>query len=133
MLESGDDEEYANFDENYSFIIPKGCHWNEVRNVSENVGQAIVNAMSGIERANPEYLSGVFSSFDDANWTDKNKLSDERLKNLLEHMSELKVGNNTVTKLSKGEVVSMEVMVKVCKALDCDIGDVMEFLPEDKK
>lgn len=39
----------------------------------------------------------------------------------------------SVTKLSKGEVVSMEVMVKVCKALDCDIGDVMEFLPEDKK
>lgn len=94
LLESGGDEEYANFEENYSFIIPKGCHWNDVRNVSENVGQAIVNAMSGIERANPEYLSGVFSSFDDANWTDKNKLSDERLKNLLEHMSELKVGNN---------------------------------------
>ena len=94
LLESGGDEEYANFDENYSFIISKGCHWNDVRNVSQNVGQAIVNAMSGIERANPEYLSGVFSSFDDANWTDKNKLSDERLKNLLEHMSELKVGNN---------------------------------------
>lgn len=75
-------------------IIPKGCHWNDVRNVTQNVGQAIVKAMSGIERANPDYLSGVFSSFDDANWTDKNKLSDERLKNLIEHMSELKVGNN---------------------------------------
>lgn len=58
------------------------------------MGQAIVNAMSGIERANPEYLSGVFSSFDNASRTDKSKLSDERLKNLIEHMSELKVGNN---------------------------------------
>lgn len=94
LKESGGDEEYASFDENYSFVIPKGCHWNVVRNVTQNVGQAIVKAMSGIERANPEYLSGVFSSFDDANWTDKNKLSDERLKNLIEHMSELKVGNN---------------------------------------
>ena len=94
MKESGGDEEYASFDENYSFVIPKGCHWNDVRNVTQNVGQAIVKAMSGIERANPDYLSGVFSSFDDANWTDKNKLSDERLKNLIEHMSELKVGNN---------------------------------------
>lgn len=94
LRESGGDEEFASFDENYSFKIPKGCHWNDVRNVSQNVGQAIVNAMSGIERANPEYLSGVFSSFDDANWTDKSKLSDERLKNLIEHMSELKVGNN---------------------------------------
>lgn len=94
LKESGGDEEFASFDENYSFVIPKGCHWNDVRNVTQNVGQAIVKAMSGIERANPEYLSGVFSSFDDANWTDKNKLSDERLKNLIEHMSELKVGNN---------------------------------------
>ena len=94
LKESGGDEEYASFDENYSFVIPKGCHWNDVRNVTQNVGQTIVKAMSGIERANPDYLSGVFSSFDDANWTDKNKLSDERLKNLIEHMSELKVGNN---------------------------------------
>jgi type I restriction enzyme M protein len=94
LKESGGDEEYASFDENYSFVIPKGCHWNDVRNVSHNVGQAIVKAMSGIERANPEYLSGVFSSFDDATWTDKNKLDDARLKNLIEHMSELKVGNN---------------------------------------
>lgn len=94
LKESGGDEEYASFDENYSFVIPKGCHWNDVRNVTQNVGQAIVKAMSGIESANPDYLSGVFSSFDDANWTDKNKLSDERLKNLIEHMSELKVGNN---------------------------------------
>lgn len=94
LKESGGDEEYASFDENYSFVIPKGCHWNDVRNVTQNVGQAIVKAMSGIERANPDYLFGVFSSFDDANWTDKNKLSDERLKNLIDHMSELKVGNN---------------------------------------
>lgn len=93
LIESGGDEEFANFEENYSFVIPEGCHWNDVRNVSQNVGQAIVKAMSGIERANPEYLSGVFSSFDDATWTDKNKLSDERLKDLIEHMSELKVGN----------------------------------------
>lgn len=35
----------------------------------------------------------MFSSFDDANWTDKNKLSDERLRDLVEHMSKLKVGN----------------------------------------
>lgn len=65
----------------------------DVRTQSENVGAAIVNAMIGIERANPDTLSGLFSSFDDANWTDKNKLSDERLKDLIEHMSRLKVGN----------------------------------------
>ncbi len=90
---SGGDEEYASFQENHSFVIPEGCHWNDVRVVSTNVGKAIVNAMNGIERANPETLSTVFSSFDDATWTDKTKLTDERLKDLVEHMSKLKVGN----------------------------------------
>ncbi len=94
LKESGGDAEFADFDENHSFIIPDGCHWTDVRNVSVNVGTAIVNAMSGIERANPDTLSGVFSSFDDANWTDKSKLSDDRLKDLIEHMSSIKVGNN---------------------------------------
>lgn len=86
-------DEASMFEEQHSFIIPEGCHWNDVRNISQNVGMAIVNAMSGIERANPDTLSGVFSAFDDATWTDKAKLSDDRLKNLIEHMSSIKVGN----------------------------------------
>lgn len=94
LEESDGDVEYASFPENHSFVIPDGCHWNDVREVSENVGTAIVNAMYGIERANPDRLSGVFSSFDDATWTDKTKLSDERLKDLVEHMSKIRVGNN---------------------------------------
>ena len=93
LEESGGDKEYASFPENHSFIIPDGCHWSDVREKSENAGKAIVDAMVGIERANPDTLFGVFSSFDDANWTDKNKLSDERLKDLVEHMSKIKVGN----------------------------------------
>lgn len=91
--ESGGDEEYASFDENHSFVIPNECHWIDIRNASKDVGKRIVKAMNGIERANPETLSGVFSSFDDVTWTDKTKLTDERLKDLIEHMSKLKVGN----------------------------------------
>lgn len=34
----------------------------------------------------------------------------------------------SITKLSKGETVSMEVLMKVCKALRCDVGDIMEFV-----
>ena len=93
LEESGGDEEFASFDENHSFVIPDGCHWIDIRNASQDVGLYIVKAMNGIERANPETLSGVFSSFDGVTWTDKSKLSDERLKNLIEHMSSLKVGN----------------------------------------
>lgn len=39
----------------------------------------------------------------------------------------------SVTKMSKGEAVSMEILMKVCKALHCDIGDVIEFIEEDEK
>lgn len=35
----------------------------------------------------------------------------------------------SVTKLSKGETVSMEVLIKVCKALQCNIGDIMDLIP----
>ncbi len=107
---SGGDEEYARFPENHSFDIPVGCHWQNVREVSENVGVAIVKAMNGIERANPDTLSGVFSSFDDANWTDKTKLSDERLKNLIEHMSKIKVGNANYSADVMGD--SYEFLIK---------------------
>ena len=36
----------------------------------------------------------------------------------------------SVTKLSKGETVSLEVLMKICKVLGCDIGDIMELIPE---
>ena len=36
----------------------------------------------------------------------------------------------SVTKLSKGETVSLEVLMKICKVLGCDIGDIMELSPE---
>ncbi len=110
LEESGGDEEYASFPENHRFIIPEGCHWNDVRERSENVGSAIVNAMVGIERANPDTLYGVFSSFDDANWTDKSKLSDERLKDLVEHMSKIKVGNANYSADVMGD--SYEYLIK---------------------
>lgn len=110
LEESGDDEEFASFAANHRFVIPEGCHWQDVREVSENVGVAITNAMNSIERANPDTLSGVFSSFDDANWTDKAKLSDERLKNLIEHLSKIKVGNGNYSADVMGD--SYEFLIK---------------------
>lgn len=108
--ESGGDYEYANFPENHRFIIPEGCHWNDVRERAENIGGAIVYAINKIERANPSTLYGVFSSFDEANWTDKSKLSDERLKNLIEHMSKVNVGNNSYSTDILGD--SYEFLIK---------------------
>ena len=40
-----------------------------------------------------------------------------------------KISTNAVAKLGKNEPVSMETMDKICQALDCNIGDVMDFIP----
>ncbi len=42
-----------------------------------------------------------------------------------------KVSWASITKLSKGETVSMGVLSKICKALDCNIGDIMKFVNEE--
>ena len=36
----------------------------------------------------------------------------------------------SVTKLSKGETVRMEVLMKICQVLDCNIGDIMDLIPD---
>ncbi|MBD5521905.1 MAG: helix-turn-helix transcriptional regulator [Lachnospiraceae bacterium] len=36
----------------------------------------------------------------------------------------------SVTKMSKGEAVSMEILMKVCKALHCDVGEIVEFIED---
>ena len=88
-------EEGAKFlgDSAHTFVIPDGCHWNDIRNATENVGKVIADTLSKIEKANSKSLDGVFSSFDDAEWANKVILSDELLKNLIEQMSKIKVGN----------------------------------------
>lgn len=39
-----------------------------------------------------------------------------------------KVSPATFTKLKKNEIVSLDVLIKICKILDCDIGDIIEIL-----
>ncbi len=78
------DEEALDFEENHRFQVPKGAHWNDVRAVAENVGVAIVEAFRKVENANIDKLQGVFG---DAAWTNKNRLPDRLLKELIEHFS----------------------------------------------
>ena len=77
----------------HSFTIPEGYHWSDIRKATENVGKVIADTLAKIEQANPKTLGGVFSSFDGAAWANKVVLSDETLKNLIEKMSEINVGN----------------------------------------
>lgn len=93
LTESGGDEEYATLPEQHRFVIPEGCHWNDVRERSENLGSAIVGAMRGIELANPDTLYGVLSIFSAQKWTDKRNLSDAKIRDLIEHLSTKRLGN----------------------------------------
>ena len=40
------------------------------------------------------------------------------------------ISANTLAKMGKNELVSLEVLVRICRALQCDIGDILEVLPE---
>lgn len=101
LKENNGDVEALEWEENHTFIVPKGSHWSDVRKVSENVGVAIVNAFRSIEKANKELLHGVFG---DASWTNKNRLSDELLKDLIEHFSSktLSIANCPEDELGQG-------------------------------
>ena len=84
IIEEYADEEALDFEENHRFQVPKGAHWNDVRSVSENVGVAIVEAFRKVENANIDKLQGIFG---DGAWTNKNRLPDRLLKELIEHFS----------------------------------------------
>ena len=71
-------------DELHTFIVPKGYHWKDIRETTSDLGTAIVTAFRKIEKVNSEKLSGVFG---DAAWTNKNRLPDSLLKDLIEHFS----------------------------------------------
>lgn len=93
LKESDGDIEYASFAENHHFQVPENAHWNKVRETTLNVGLAIQDAMRAIEKANPDTLYGIFG---DASWTNKNRLSDEILTNLIEHYSQHKLSLSNI-------------------------------------
>lgn len=80
----GEDAREFSEDELHTFIVPRGYHWSDVRETTQDVGLSIVTAFRKIEKANSEKLSGVFG---DAAWTNKNRLPDKLLKDIIEHFS----------------------------------------------
>ncbi|MDQ0045396.1 type I restriction-modification system subunit M [Variovorax boronicumulans] len=94
IVDETGDEQLAWFPESHRFQIPEDCHWKDVRTKATNVGAALQRAMREIEKANPDTLYGVFG---DAQWSNKERLSDALLKDLIEHFSKLPLGNLNVT------------------------------------
>ena len=40
------------------------------------------------------------------------------------------ISNGALLKLSKDENVYVDILTRICRALDCDYGDIMEYVPE---
>ena len=95
------DEEHAemvetygeDFSDEHRFQVPEGCHWRDIRETPANVGTALASALHGIELANPDTLFRVFGT---ADWGNKEKFTDELLKDLIEGFSTINLGNNAV-------------------------------------
>ena len=120
LKEFDGDEESALFPENYGFQIPEDCHWADVRKVATNVGQALQTAMRGIEQANPHTLYGIFG---DAQWTNKDRLSDALLRDLIEHFSQLSLGNSA----AKADVLGQSYEYLIKKFADATNKKAGEF------
>lgn len=88
LEESGGDLTFAQFAENHRFQIPEECHWDDVRKRTVDVGAFLQKALNGIEKANFEMLHDVFG---DAQWTNKRRMSDEKMLDLIEHFSKMKL------------------------------------------
>lgn len=92
LEESGNDKEYAALPEFHRFVIPKGCLWKDLRETTSNVGSKIQYCFREIEKAN-QTLFGIFG---DTQWSNKDKLSDALLIDLVEHFSQYNLGNQNV-------------------------------------
>jgi type I restriction enzyme M protein len=88
------DADPVEFPEVHRFSVPAGCHWRDVRETPSNIGAALSRAMREIERANPETLYRVFGA---ADWGNRDMLTDGILKDLIEGLSEVALGNTAVS------------------------------------
>ena len=43
------------------------------------------------------------------------------------------ISTNAIAKLGKNEQISMDTLTKICAALHCDIGDVVEYISDEKE
>lgn len=74
LEESDGDVEFAQFPENHRFQVPEGCHWQDVRAKSANIGHAPQKAMRCIEQVNPDTLHGIFGDAQRTNFVEGDRL-----------------------------------------------------------
>lgn len=105
QVEMGTDD---HFDAEYfhRFQIPVEASWQTVKETTQDIGKAIQTALRTIEARN-ERLAGVFG---DAQWTNKERLPDHLLKNLIGHFSTIELGLHKVKQDDLGQ--AYEYLIK---------------------
>jgi len=80
--------EFAQFAENHRFQIPDGYHWDDIRKMTKDVGLEFQKALRQVEKVNIDTLHGIFG---DAQWSNKNRFTDEKMIDLIDHFSSIKL------------------------------------------
>ncbi|MBR6683231.1 MAG: helix-turn-helix transcriptional regulator [Firmicutes bacterium] len=58
-------------------------------------------------------------------------LIDKELKKT-EFAKEIGISANTLAKLSRNELVSMEIIVRICRYFECTVDDILDILPDKR-
>ncbi|WP_158143666.1 class I SAM-dependent DNA methyltransferase (plasmid) [Candidatus Liberibacter asiaticus] len=98
--------EYADMPQFHRFDIPVEARWETVRRTGVDIGDAIRKAMHAIESRNPR-LNGIFG---DVQWTNKERLPDHLLFDIIEHFSQIPLGIQSVDQDDLGE--AYEYLIK---------------------
>lgn len=75
------------------FVIPKGCHFDDVMDTASNVGSKLGKTLLRIQEANPGKLDGVFG---DVNWSNTERLPESALTALLDAFDKLTLNRSSI-------------------------------------
>lgn len=110
MAEYGDDT-IARADYNHRFQVPKECRWAEVEERAENIGQKLNEIFEKLANANSPKLDKIFDDLDFAN---KDRFSDETLQRLVNHFSQYNFGDTYISSDILGD--AYEYLIKMFAA-----------------
>ncbi|MFC1802151.1 type I restriction-modification system subunit M [Patescibacteria group bacterium] len=94
ILDEFQDEEIARADYNHRFDVPEDCRWEVVQNQAENIGQKLNEIFDKITNANSPKLDKIFNNL---NFADKDRFSNETLQKLINHFSEYSFGDTYIS------------------------------------
>ncbi|MGI8757480.1 MAG: type I restriction-modification system subunit M [Acidimicrobiales bacterium] len=84
-------EEEADY---HRFEMPSGCHWDDLKKISVNVGVELQKILQRLEEANPNTLAGIFG---DVAWANKERIPESALLNLIDSFDSLTLNRNVVS------------------------------------